>query len=228
MIAIIPARLGSKRLPRKNILSLCGKPLIAYTIEAALDSGSINDIYVSTDDDAVAEIAQSYGVHVPFLRPDYLGADTTSTEDVCEHMLGFLTRETDIDVSSFMFLQPTSPLRTAVHIKGAVKVFEEMNADSVVSVTRFAHPLEWALDAVNGVLVPFDSEGLNKRSQECKVRYHPNGAIFVFNTKFFSKRVGRYGNRSFPYVMDRSCSVDIDTKEDFELAEYLLKKRSLN
>jgi len=225
MIAIIPARLGSKRLPKKNILPLCGKPLVAYSIEAALNSNAVDGVYVSTDDEEVVSIAQSYGAEVPFLRPDYLGRDTASTEDVCEHMLEFLERKSSLDTSSFVLLQPTSPLRTAQHIDGAVSVFKKKNADSVVSVSEFEHPVSWALSVENEILTPCFSEELKKRSQDCALRYHPNGAVFVFDTAFFRKRVGRYGKRTFPYVMNRNSSVDIDTKFDFEYAEFLVRRQ---
>ena len=224
MIAIIPARLGSKRLPRKNIRSLCGKPLIAYTIEAALESDSIDGVYVSTDDEAVAGIARSYGVHVPFLRPDYLGADAATTEDVCEHLLNFLSAKTKEDISSFMLLQPTSPLRTAKHIAAAVCVFKEMDAQSVISVTAYEHPVQWALTVQDGVLCPCDTFALKQRSQNCEVRFHPNGAIYIFETDFFLKRNGYYGEKTYPFIMDGHSSVDIDTKFDLELAEFFLQR----
>jgi CMP-N,N'-diacetyllegionaminic acid synthase len=225
MIAIIPARAGSKRLPRKNVLPLKGKPLIAYTIEAALEAHAVDEVYISTDDKEVIDIALNYGVNVPFCRPPELCTDTASTEDVCEHMLDFLRNERGLIPSSFMFLQATSPLRTSKHIDDAVQLFTEKGADAVIGVSEYAHPVQWALRDDKGIAVPCVPGALEKRSQDLEPRYHPNGALYIFRTDFFRNRSGYYGLGTVPFIMTQEFSVDVDTKVDFALAEFFLDRK---
>ena len=142
LLALIPARGGSKRLPKKNILDLLGKPMISWSIEAALGSKFIDKVIVSTDDKEISDIAENYGVSAPFLRPAELSEDDTSSIDVALHALSEI-EQSDIDYHYILLLQPTSPLRKSFHIDSAVNLFIEKSADAIVSVTEMEHPIEW-------------------------------------------------------------------------------------
>lgn len=224
MIAIIPARGGSKGLPGKNILPLCGKPMIAYTIEAAKQSKYIDHIIVSTDDQQIAEIALEYGAEVPFLRPDYLASDTAQAVDNYIYTVERLSKEWNITIEEFVVLQPTSPLRIAEDIDGAIEMFIEKQADSVISYTPEAHPVLWHkyLDENNAFVDIFDTTIANR--QELKTSFYPNGAVYVFRFSMI-KEHKYYTDKSYGFVMPRIRSVDIDYKDDFEYVEFLMRKR---
>lgn len=221
MLAIIPARGGSKGLPGKNIKPLNGKPMIAYSIEAALNSKYISNVYISTDDQEIYDIALEYGAKGSFLRPDYLAGDDSLAVDNYIYTLDRLHSELDENVEDFVVLQPTSPLRTCEDIDKAIELYRERNADSVVSYTEEHHPISWHkyLDDSNGLINIFKEEIKNR--QEYKVSFYPNGAVFVFSFDLI-KRKQYYSDKSYAYVMPRNRSVDIDTLEDFEYAEFLL------
>ena len=226
MIALIPARGGSKGLPNKNIKMLLGKPLIAYTIEAALNSSSIEEVYVSTDDVKIAEVAREYGAKVPFLRPDELAQDNSKAIDTYLYMLD-KWKELGKEVNEFTVLQPTSPLKTTLDIDNAIALFYKNNADSVVSYTKEAHPVTWH-KYVNKDLSfsPIFEENLLNR-QENRVSYYPNGAIYIFTSSII-KQQKYFSEKSFAYIMERKNSVDIDYIEDFEYATFLLKQKSVD
>ncbi|MEX0997212.1 MAG: acylneuraminate cytidylyltransferase family protein [Flavobacteriaceae bacterium] len=223
MIAIIPARAGSKGLPGKNIKLLNGKPLIAYTIEAAQKSKNISRVIVSTDDNNIAEISKKFGAEVPFLRPDHLASDTALSIDVYEYTVKRLELEENISIESFIVLQPTSPLRTSQNIDDALKLFSQKNAFSVISYCQEHHPISWHkhIDKSGKIVPIFEDKLLNR--QEIKPTYFPNGAIYILNKQVFQTR-SYYGENSFAYLMQRRNSVDIDTLDDFEWAEFLLCK----
>ncbi|MCL4114501.1 cytidylyltransferase domain-containing protein [Vibrio lentus] len=223
ILAFIPARGGSKRLPRKNILPLAGKPLIGWSIEAAKDSKYINQIFISTDDQEIAEVAQSFGIDVPELRPSHLASDTASTADVLTYTLEKFGNNVDIVV----LLQPTSPLRTAVHIDQALELFVKKQASSVVSVTPCEHPPTWSNTLPDdGSLGEFVRPEALKRSQDLEEFYRFNGAIYIFDVRKLLKcRDICYTNESFAYVMENKDSFDIDQQLDFDLAEFFINKR---
>lgn len=222
MIAIITARGGSKGLPRKNVLPFCGKPLIAHTIEAAQNSLAIDRIIVSTDDAEIARVAREFGAEVPFMRPAELASDAASSRDVILHALLFLEAK-DRPVDAFCLLQPTSPLRTATDIDGAFKIFQEKNADSVLSITPYDHPVQWAVEVQdNGTLQPRDKT-MSGRRQDLVEYYRPNGAVYMFRTDFFKKTETYFGANSYGYCMPLERSVDIDTPLDFVIAETVFK-----
>ena len=225
MIALIPARGGSKGLPGKNILPLCGKPMIAYTIEAAKLSKYINHVIVSTDDQKIADIALEYGAEVPFLRPDFLASDTAQAVDNYIYTIERLSQEWNSPIEEFVVLQPTSPLRIAEDIDGAIEMFIEKQADSVISYTPEAHPVRWHkyLDENNAFIDIFDTTIANR--QDLKTSYYPNGAVYVFRFSMIKERK-YYTDKSYGFVMPRNRSVDIDYKDDFEYVEFLLSKRS--
>lgn len=224
MIAIIPARGGSKGLPGKNILPLCGKPMIAYTIEAAKQSKYIDHVIVSTDDQKIAEIALQYGAEVPFLRPDFLASDTAQAVDNYIYTIERLSKEWNTPIEEFVVLQPTSPLRIAEDIDGAIEMFMEKQADSVISYTPEAHPVRWHkyLDENNAFVDIFDTTIANR--QDLKTSYYPNGAVYVFRFSMIKERK-YYTDKSYGFVMPRVRSVDIDYKEDFDYVDFLMSRR---
>ena len=145
IVAVIPARGGSKRLPRKNIIDLNGKSLIAYTIEAALKSKYINKVIVSTEDKEIAEVAEKFGAKVPFIRPAKLASDTASTLGVLKHAVTFIEKEENKKIDIVITLQPTSPLRTVHHIDESIEKFLKNNFDSLVSIKSTKYPAQWLM-----------------------------------------------------------------------------------
>jgi len=225
MLAIIPARAGSKGLPGKNIKLLNGKPLIAYTIEAAQKSKHITRVIVSTEDNTIAEISKKFGAEVPFMRPDYLASDTALSIDVYEYTLNRIELEEKTSIENFVVLQPTSPLRTSLDIDAAIMLFNEKTPFSVISFCQEHHPITWHkyVDS-SGKISPIFEDKIQNR-QENKPTYFPNGAIYIFNKQVFQTR-SYYQVNSFAYLMERENSVDIDTLGDFEWAEFLLRKQN--
>ncbi len=222
-LAIIPARSGSKGLPDKNIKELCGKPLIAYSIEAALNSGCFDTVMVSTDSEKYAEIAKMYGAEVPFLRSKETASDTASSWDTVKEVLENykkLNREFD----RFMLLQPTSPLRTAEDITKAFSVFEERKANAVVSVCETDHsPLICGnLPEDLSMQMFFKDDVFKKRRQDIPTYYRINGAGYLLSTDFFLKNGMSYSDRCFAHIMDTSHSVDIDTELDFRVCTAIM------
>lgn len=226
MIAIIPARGGSKGLPRKNIKCLLGKPLIAYTIEEALKSKSISRVIISTGDLEIAEISKKYGAEVPFMRPEYLSSDISKAIDTYIYTIQKIEEQEQININEFIVLLPTSPLRECHDIDAACGLFYDKHADSVISYTKEHHPISWH-KFVNddGKFEDIFQDNLLKNRQELKESFFPNGSIYVFSKKIILE--GRYySDNSYSYIMPRERSVDIDTYEDFELAEFYLKKKN--
>jgi CMP-N,N'-diacetyllegionaminic acid synthase len=221
MLAIVPARAGSKGLPGKNIKHLAGKPLIWHTIEEAKKSKYIDKVIVSTDDASIARVAIECGAECPFLRPERLASDDSLVNDTYIYMLDKLATEYDVDIPEFIVLQPTSPLRTVNDIDGAIKLFMEKNADSVISYTEEIHPVSWHkfLDENLHFINIFDQKMANRQAH--RKSYYPNGAIYIFKHEIILQSKW-YTDKSFAYLMPRHRSVDIDTIEDFMYAEYLL------
>jgi len=226
MIAIIPARGGSKGLPGKNSKELFGKPLIAYTIEAALNSKYISRVIVSTDDETIAEISKKYGAEIPFMRPGYLATDDSKAIDTYNYTISELEKLGETTIKEFAVLLPTCPLRKVEDINNACQLFFEKKADSVISYTKEHHPISWHkyISPTGKFENIFEQNTLLNR-QEIRESYYPNGSIYVFSKELISKEQ-YYSDNSYAYIMDRSVSVDIDTIEDFELAEYFLKKEN--
>lgn len=220
-IAIIPARSGSKGLKDKNIIDLCGKPLIAYTIEAAIQSGVFSRVIVSTDSEHYAEISRNYGAEV-IMRGDALSNDTATTYMVLEDILKNRLPER---IDYFVLLQPTSPLRNATHITEAVAKFENRfnDFDFLVSMKESEH----AKVLVNPIdedesLKYFDTDFSNYRRQGYK-DYSPNGAIFIAKPNAYLERKHFFGERSLAYIMLSEYSVDIDCYLDLVVAKDLIK-----
>jgi CMP-N,N'-diacetyllegionaminic acid synthase len=213
-LAIIPARGGSKRLPRKNVLDLCGKPLIAYSIEAGLKSKYVDKVLVTSDDDEILTISKEYGA-AAINRPEYLANDTATTFDAIKHTIE------NIDKYDYIvLLQPTSPLRNAKHIDEAIEFLEEKNADAVVSVCEMDHSPLWSNTLPkDGSMKKFlRDEILNKRSQDLETYYRLNGAIYICKTDKLLENKGFFlKEKIYAYKMDRESSIDIDEEIDFLL-----------
>lgn len=228
MIAIIPARGGSKGLPGKNIRLLAGVPLICHSVNAALSAKLINRVIVSTDDENIASVAKECGAEVPFLRPDELATDNSMVMDTYLYTIYRLATEANIKINSFVALLPTAPLRLAKDIDEAIEIFNTKEADSVISVTDPGVPGEWYKRInKNGVLEDYFQNTNNiKNRQEFNRSYIPNGAIYIFNTE--KLRISRqyFMEQTFPYIMPRGRSVDIDELLDFECAEFLIQRNS--
>lgn len=226
-IAIIPARSGSKGLKDKNIRSFDGKPLLAWSVEAAVSSGCYDTVHVSTDSEEYAKIAREFGADVPFLRSAALSGDTADSWDVMTEVLNrYAALSGEFD--TLTILQPTSPLRSGEDIIRAFELYREKNADAVVSVCEADHPPEWYQPlGENGELSAFDrSERTEKRRQEFETRYRINGAVYLISVPYFREDPHHiYRGKAFAYIMDKRSSVDIDDLSDFELAELLHRQR---
>lgn len=224
MLAIIPARGGSKGLPRKNVKLLNGKPLIAYTIEAALLAKGVTRVIVSTDDEEIAKIAVQFGAEVPFMRPEYLASDNSRSIDVYINILEEIQKRENKFYEEFIVLQPTSPLRNSKDIDEAISIFKNQNADSVVSYCLEHHPLNWHKYITDeGKFIDIFDNTLKNRQDE-KPTYFPNGAVYIFKSNLIFKGV-YYTENSYAFIMERNRSIDIDTIDDFELVEWILKNK---
>ena len=226
MLAIIPARGGSKGIPGKNIKPLCDKPLIVYTIEAARAARSIDRVILSTDDEEIAEVSQKHDVEIPFMRPAKLAQDDSLSIDNYIYTIDRLNDESSKQYDEFIVLQPTSPFRTVVDINNAIELFHEKNADSLISVCESPHPPSWSrkIDKIGRLREYFDLNIGNKNRQELETAYIPNGAIFIFKLSLLKKNYSYYSDNTFAYTMSRERSIDIDTPLDFEFAEFLMRK----
>jgi len=217
LLAVIPARGGSKRLPRKNILDLSGKPMISWTIDAALGSKYIDRIVVSTDDQEIAKISKDCGADIPFIRPLELATDYATSIDVVLNLIESLERNNEY-YDYIMLLQPTSPLRSTKNINESVELLKLRKTDAVVSVCKAKHSPLWCNTIPeNGNLSGFlDNSILNKRSQDLEQYFCINGAIYLCNIKRLKQEKTFFLNSSCTaYKMNRESSVDIDSRMDF-------------
>ena len=230
VLAIIPARKGSKRLPNKNILPLDGKPLISWTIEASIRSNYIDDTIVSTDSDEIIAVAQSYGVMTPFIRPEHLSTDTATTSDVILHALEYVINNNSV-YDIVIILQPTSPLRDSVDIDKALEMLVDLKGDGVISVCSCEHNPLWSnILPDDGNLNDFiKSEIKGKRGQDLPHYYRFNGAIYTYLiSKFIDNKGVFYSKKTYAYIMEQCNSVDIDTQLDFVIANALLSEKNNN
>lgn len=226
-IAIIPARGGSKRLPGKNIRKLGDKPLIAWTIEAAIASECFDMVLVTTDDQEIASISRSFDASVPFLRPSTLSGDTATSDAVVQHAVEWLEENSNIQIETVTLLQPTSPFRDAKHIRACFKLLEDKNAEGIVSVVAS----DTRCELCNTLPVDHSLAGFidtrAKRTQDMQQIYELNGAIYLFRRPFVGALGELYASKSkaYAYVMSSDDSVDIDTPRDFLWAEFCLSQR---
>lgn len=226
MLGIVPARGGSKGIPRKNLALLYGRPLIAWTIESALESGAFERLIVSTDDSEIAEVARREGADVPFLRPAEFAGDVAPAIGVIRHALDALGLGLSDSSSSVTYLQPTSPFRTAAQLREAVELFKEQRPDTLVSVQRVPHnmvPGAQMVPVVEGHPLWLESPaGQVLRRQEKAVTYARNGpAILIASSRDVLEHGRLYGERVLGYEMDRLSSLDIDDPLDLDIARAL-------
>lgn len=224
ILAIIPARSGSKGLKNKNVKDLNGKPLMAYTIEAAKKSGIFDEIVVSTDSEEYADIAKSYGATTPFLRPKILADNEISTEDVIVNLLNYYIG-IEGNFEYFMLLQPTSPLRNSSDILDCLNLLEKENANAVISVCECDHSplLTMKLDE-NKKLDGFLKASKSIRRQDFDTYYRINGAIYLSNIEYYLEHRDFYNENCYAYVMNKGRSIDIDDIYQFKLAEIMMKE----
>lgn len=224
-IAIIPARSGSKGLKDKNIRLMCGKPLLAYSIEAALKSEQFDEVMVSTDSEQYAEIARAHGAQIPFLRSERTSGEAASSWDVVAEVLNGYKKNGEL-FDTICLLQPTSPLRTADDIKNAYALYMDKASIAVVSVCEAEHsPLWCGRLPENNEFTGFISPENNRRRQDMGKFYRINGSIYIVNLAKFKADMFLYQKGSFAYIMSQDRSIDIDTLTDFKLAELLMMER---
>ena len=215
---MITARGGSKRIPRKNIKEFNGKPIIAYSIEAALNSGVYDEVMVSTDDEEIAEISRKFGAKVPFLRSEKTSNDFATTTDVIEEVITeYRSRGEDFDIVTCIY--PTAPFITADKLKTAVETLKDSDADTLIPVVRFSYPPQRAMEIHDGRLVFRQPENLNKRSQDLEPHYHDAGQFYVLKTESFLKNKNLMVGNILPLELSELEVQDIDNEVDWKLAE---------
>jgi CMP-N,N'-diacetyllegionaminic acid synthase len=228
VLALIPARGGSKGIPRKNLAVIGGHPLIAHTIRTARASGRLTRIVVSTDDQDISEVARRYGADVPFLRPPELATDQAKSADVVLHALAAIETQEARQYDVICLLEPTSPLRTIADVSGALDMLTSSDADAVISVYRVEAPHPIKTLAIEGNrLAPFMPERWkpNLTRQELPPVYAVNGAVYCIRRDAFLASRSFWGSSAAPYVMPQERSVNIDTPLDLTVADVLLKQR---
>jgi len=227
VLATIPARGGSKRFPKKNITSLQGKSLIAYTIEAALACKMLDRIVISTEDKSIAKVANEYDVTV-INRPTALATDEAKLGPVCQHALLDMESRDGCFYEIHVLLQPTSPLRTADHINTGLRLFRERDCDSVLAMQPSVVSPYWMRVIEDNFVKPFlpnAKYSKAQRKQELPPTYYPNGALYITYRSVLIKKGDVLGSRITPMIMTIEDSVDIDTEFDLHLAETLLRRR---
>lgn len=223
ILALIPARAGSKGIKNKNIIDLNGRPLIDYTIKSALKSKYLNkkNIWCSTDSQKIANIAENCGASIPFLRPKKLAKDESSSISVAKHALNW-ANNSKIKFTHLLLLQPTSPLRSSKDIDRSIEIMISENCDSVISVTKpDIMPFNMKYLNSNGELNDYTNEKYNRR-QDMPEIYGVNGAIYLTNIDVIYRKNNFFGETSKAYIMNRKNSIDIDELFDLKLAEFLL------
>lgn len=231
ILGLIPARAGSKGVPGKNIKLLGVKPLIAYSIEAAMAATNITDVVVSTDGDAIADVARKYGVEVPFLRPASLASDTASSIEVVLHALTELER-LNREYDAVCLLQPTYPFRRAADIDKAIIRFLESDADSLISVLPVPHEHNphWVFepDAENHLRIATGETEIIKRRQDLPKAYFRDGSIYLTKTSVLRELKSFFGKHMSYMENNPEWYVNIDTPEDWVLAEEKVKRWNNN
>ena len=228
VLAIIPARGGSKGLPKKNILHLGGRPLLGWPIKAAKHSMYVDRVIVSTDDKKIARIAKEQGAEVPFLRPSELALDTSPTISVLEHAIAFTKRE-GCSYDYCFLLEPTSPLTESADVDGALEKLDSNRdiADSIVGVSRVeaAHPVFDVVINKKGLIEPYLADGFSKagRRQDLEDLYFFEGSLYISDTTVLLKKRSFYYDRTLPYIVPRWKSIEVDDMVDLICVEAIMK-----
>jgi len=222
-LCIIPARGGSKRFPRKNISLLGGKPLLAYAIEAALESNVFDRIYVSSEDEQILKIAEEYGADSAIKRPAELATDTTQVKEVCAYLLESFAAQ-GVLYKEFGVLLVTNPLRTGQDISKAYETFKKDDSDFCMSIVPFSHPPQRAVWVPSEFVVPYFGRKYMKQTQLLDRLYRHDGSIIFAKSEHFLKENEFYGKKVSPFFMPPERSVDIDSPLDLAWAEFLLER----
>lgn len=222
MIAIITARGGSKRIPKKNIKEFYGKPMLAYAIDAAKNSGIFDEVMVSTDSEEIANVAKKYGAAVPFMRSEKTANDFATTYDVLEEVI-LEYKKLGKEFDSICCIYPCVPFLTAKTLSEAYKQFTESNCNALQPVCAYSVPIEWAMRLIDGLLVPDSSEKLKMRSQDLQKAYFDVGMFYFCKTNVLLKEKTLVPTKTAGYVIDESECQDIDTPNDWKMAEMKYK-----
>lgn len=223
-VAIIPARGGSKRIPRKNIRHFFGKPMIAYSIEAAKQAGCFDRIVVSTDDDEIAEVALMYGAEIPFLRPKELSDDFTGTIPVIKHAIEMLSLQNEDPIQLACCIYATAPFINYKDLITGLNMMKAEECDYAFSVTSYAFPIQRAIKVnKNHRVEMFQPEFFAKRSQDLEEAYHDAGQFYWGTAKAWCEEKIMFSSKSVPIILPRYRVQDIDTLEDWECAELMSK-----
>lgn len=226
ILALIPARGGSKGVPGKNIKLLNGKSLLAYTAEVALKSTYFNEVIISTEDEKIIEVAKNLGIKVPFVRPMELAQDDTPTIDVIIHTLQWYENQ-NISFDAVCLLQVTTPFRTVEFLNKAIEKFIEKDSDSLVSVQKVPHEYNphWTFEvnSIGNLKIATGESEIIKRRQELPVAYHRDGSIYITKTKVLLQNKSLYGKTTTFLESDSESHVNIDTIEDWVKAEAIIK-----
>ncbi|MHB9011506.1 MAG: acylneuraminate cytidylyltransferase family protein [Ignavibacteriaceae bacterium] len=227
ILAIIPARGGSKGVPQKNIKELNGKPLIVWTIETALQCKYIDRFVVSTDDEKIASIARQFNADVPFLRPKELAQDNSKSIDAILHCINWLKENND-EYDILILLQPTSPLRISTDIDKSIEMLFEKKADSIISVCKTEHNPLWSntLPSDGRMNEFLKKELININRQRLPEFYRLNGAVYSAWIDYVVKNLSFFGENTFAYVMPIERSIDVDSSFDFEFCEFFMKSKN--
>lgn len=221
-LAVIPARGGSKRIPRKNIKLFCGRPMIAWSITAAIESKCFDHIVVSTDDDEIAKVAQEYGASVPFIRPKALSDDYTGTIPVVQHSVQWFA-EQGMPASEVCCLYATAPFVRSADLQHGFEVLQETGTDYAFSITSYAFPIQRALKLYQGRVSMFNPENFSTRSQDLEEAYHDAGQFYWGKASAWLDGKVLFAHHSSAVMIPRHRVQDIDTPEDWDRAEWLFK-----
>jgi pseudaminic acid cytidylyltransferase len=226
-VAVIPARGGSKRIPRKNIKSFCGKPIISYSIEAAINSKCFDRVIVSTDDEEIALISKSFGAEVPFMRPKDFADDHTGTNTVVKQVIEQLAKD-GCDVSYVCCIYPTAPFILSRYILDGFEKLFKTNKIFTMSVTTYPFPVQRSLSLKNNAIEPNWPKYILERSQDLEELYHDAGQFYWGTSKAFTDEESFFAGCCAPIILPRYLVQDIDTIEDWNQAELMYKALSIN
>lgn len=223
MIALIPARSGSKGLIEKNIKKFNGVPLVGLAVLDCINAKNIDEVYITTDNKKIEEIAISYGAKSLGLRPTHLASDDSLANDTYRYMIDLISSKKNKTISEILIAQPTSPLRTSEDIDNSVNLYFDKQADSVISFTIQPNPISWykEIDSNNRIISTNINCSFSNRQDE-PLLYVPNGAVYVLSKNIIFSN-SWYSNKTYAYLMPRERSIDIDTLSDFTYAQYLSK-----
>ena len=221
VLAILPARGGSKRIPGKNIKEFCGLPMIAWPIKTLLSCGLISDIIVSTDSIEIQKVVKSLNVKAPFLRPPELSDDTTGTSPVIKHAVEWYIENISMP-DLILTVYPTAVFITPKDLEDAINILQDSNSESLVACGAYEYPIQRALFLNDSKKIEmFSPEHINTRTQDCEQAYHDAGQLYLSSVQSVLDGYGEFSNRSTMFILPRHKVIDIDTGEDYEFAERL-------